>query len=84
MAAAPRRELDHPAVAESLGGLAELRAGQGGRAGAERLYLRALGIWESHPKHPLTRGIPAAYAAFLRSSSRAAEADALAARAAGQ
>ncbi len=72
--------VDHPAVAESLSGLAKLHQGQGEDVRAERLYRRALGIWESHPKHPLARDVPLAYAAFLRAAGRAREAGELEAR----
>ncbi len=74
----------HPAVAETLAGLAELHARRGDDAEAEGLYRRALGFWESQPRHPLARGIPGAYAAFLRSQGREAEASELEARAAGR
>ncbi len=61
---------DHPWVAESLRGLADLRRAQGRHGEAEPLYRRALEIWEEHPRHEGTQGIPDAYAALLRATGR--------------
>ena len=52
------------------------------RKTAERLYRRALAIWEEHPRHPQAAGVPQAYAALLRAAGRPEEAAELEARAA--
>ncbi len=61
---------DHPWVAESLRGLGDLRRAQQRYAEAEPLYRRALAIWEQHPRHEGTQGIPESYAALLRATGR--------------
>ena len=71
----------HHSTAESLLGLARLRAEQGRSTDAGGLYARALAIWEQHPRHTDTQGIPEAYAAHLRATGRAREAAELEARA---
>ncbi len=60
----------HPWIAESLRGLADLRRSQGRHAEAEPLYRRALAIWQQHPQHEGTQGIPESYAALLRATGR--------------
>ncbi len=65
---------DHPWVAESLRGLADLRRSQGRPVRAEALYRRALSIWQQHPGHEGTQGIPESYAALLRAAGRLEEA----------
>ncbi len=75
---------DHPWVGESLHGLADLRRDQGRPADAERLYRRAFDIWQQHPGHPGTAGVPEAYAEHLAAGGRPREAAAIRARAGGQ
>ncbi len=75
---------DHPWVAESLRGIADLRRSQGRLAEAEALYQRALAIWEEHPHHEGTLGIPQSYAALLRATGRPDDAAELESRAAGR
>ncbi len=60
----------HHSTAESLLGLAKLRARQSRSADAERLFERAHAIWERHPRHTDTQGIPETYAAHLRATGR--------------
>ncbi len=73
-------DADHPWVGESLRGLADLRRAQGRPSTAESLYTRALEIWELHPGHPGTAGIPQAYAELLDANGRQQEAAAMLAR----
>ncbi len=73
---------DHPWVAESLRGAGDLRQAQGRLAEAEGFYRRALEIWEEHPHHEGTQGIPESYAALLRADGRPEEAAELESRAA--
>ncbi len=58
----------HPWIAESLRGLADLRRTQERYAEAEPLYRRALAIWQQHPHHEGTQGIPESYVALLRAT----------------
>ncbi len=71
----------HHSTAESLLGLAMVHAKQGRPDEAERLFGRAFAIWQQHPRHADTRGIPEAYAAHLRAAGRPREATELEARA---
>ncbi len=70
-------------MAASLGGVAALYHAQGRYAEAEPLYQRSLAIWEKAlgPEHPDVATSLENYAALLRETARANEAEKLEARA---
>jgi hypothetical protein len=75
---------EHPDVALSLNGLAELCRSQGRDSEAEPLYLRALAIREKAlgPDHPQLAPSLESLAALYKETNRVAAAEALQARAA--
>ena len=67
---------EHPAVARSLLGLANLLQDQGNHEQVDALYQRALSIREKRlgVRHPLTQEARMVYAEFLRDIGRETEA----------
>jgi tetratricopeptide (TPR) repeat protein len=70
---------EHPNVATSLNGLAELYRAQGRYADAEPLYQQALATWEKAlgPDHPNVAATLENYAELLRDVGRGGEAAAM-------
>lgn len=68
---------EHPWVAESLRGLAELHRVEGRVTESATLCARAAAIWEQNREHPDLAEIPEVCAAVLRAAGRTRDAEEL-------